>query len=119
MINLNATVRALLKINLAEWYVDVEDLARLCAVGLSDPSAQSERILAFAQQMNWFDAVSLLRQLRPKNTPIADVPEENIRGRRDFLPRGGRAEELLRTFYGLPGWTSIRDSLEKGIEGCE
>ncbi|QMW33677.1 hypothetical protein G4B84_009143, partial [Aspergillus flavus NRRL3357] len=47
-----------------EWYVDVEDLARLCAVGLSDPSAQSERILAFAQQMNWFDAVSLLRQLR-------------------------------------------------------
>lgn len=69
--------------------------------------------------MNWFDAVSLLRQLRPKNTPIADVPEENIRGRRDFLPRGGRAEELLRTFYGLPGWTSIRDSLEKGIEGCE
>ncbi|QRD94634.1 hypothetical protein F9C07_2205416 [Aspergillus flavus] len=105
-------------INLAEWYVDVEDLARLCAVGLSDPSAQSERILAFAQQMNWFDAVSLLRQLRPKNTPIADVPEENIRGRRDFLPRGGRAEELLRTFYGLPGWTSIRDSLEKGIEGC-
>lgn len=69
--------------------------------------------------MNWFDAVSLLRQLRPKNTPIADVPEENIRGPRDFLPRGGRAEELLRTFYGLPGWTSIRDSLEKGIEGCE
>ncbi|EIT76397.1 hypothetical protein Ao3042_07491 [Aspergillus oryzae 3.042] len=108
VINLNATVRALLKINLAEWYVDVEDLARLCAVGLSDPS-----------QMNWFDAVSLLRQLRPKNTPIADVPEENIRGPRDFLPRGGRAEELLRTFYGLPGWTSIRDSLEKGIEGCE
>ena len=112
-------MRALLKINLAEWYVDVEDLARLCAVGLSDPSAQSERIFAFAQQMNWFDAVSLLRQLRPKNTPIADVPEENIRGPRDFLPRGGRAEELLRTFYGLPGWTSIRDSLEKGIEGCE
>lgn len=111
-------MRALLKINLAEWYVDVEDLARLCAVGLSDPSAQSERIFAFAQQMNWFDAVSLLQQLRPKNTLIPDVPEENIRGRRDVLPRG-RAEELLRTFYGLPGWTSIRDSLEKGIEGCE
>lgn len=94
-------MRALLKINLAEWYVDVEDLARLCAVGLSDPSAQSERIFAFAQQMNWFDAVSLLQQLRPKNTIFPDVPEENIRGRRDVLPRG-RAEELLRTVYGLP-----------------
>ncbi|KAK6832041.1 hypothetical protein P875_00108749 [Aspergillus parasiticus SU-1] len=81
-------------------------------------SVQSERIFAFAQQMNWFDAVWILRQLRPKNTLIPDVPGEDIRDRTDVLPRR-RSEELLRTFYGLPGCTSIRDSLEKGIESCD
>ncbi|PIG87848.1 hypothetical protein AARAC_009849 [Aspergillus arachidicola] len=107
-----------LSVFLEQWYVDVEDVARLCLVGLLDPSVQSERIFAFAQQMNWFDSVSILRQLHPKKTLIPDVPGEDIRDRTDVLPQG-RAEELLRTFYGLPGWTSIRDSLEKGIESCE
>ncbi|KAE8321329.1 hypothetical protein BDV39DRAFT_210851 [Aspergillus sergii] len=77
-------------------------------------SVQSDRIFAFAQQMNWFDAVQILRQLRPKNTLIADVPEEDIRDRTNVLLRR-RAEKLFRMFYGLPGGTSIRNSLEKGI----
>ncbi|KAE8313738.1 hypothetical protein BDV41DRAFT_576447 [Aspergillus transmontanensis] len=89
-----------LSVFLEQWYVDVEDVARLCA------------------QMNWFDAVQILSQLRPKNTLILDVPVEDIWDRTDLLPRR-RAEELLRTFYGLPGWISIRNSLEKGIESCE
>lgn len=36
----------------------------------------------------------------------------------DVLPREG-AEDLLRGFYGLSGFTSVKDSLEKGIEGWE
>ncbi|PLB54046.1 putative cinnamoyl-CoA reductase [Aspergillus steynii IBT 23096] len=100
------------------WFVDVEDIARLCVVGLLDPSVQAERIFGFAENLSGRDIISILQKLRPNN-PHITLPAENvIRDRTEVLPRK-RAEDLLRRFYGQTGWTSIRDSLEKGIEGWE
>ena len=46
-----------------EWYVDVEDAARLCVLGLLDETVKSERIFAFGEQTNWTDTVTMLREL--------------------------------------------------------
>ena len=103
---------------IAEWYVDVEDVARLCVIGLLDPKVQSERIFAFAEQKHWTDTVAILRDLRPKNRSIPDAPVGIPRDNTTVHPRG-RAESLLREFYGQDGFTPIRESISRGIEGWE
>ncbi|KAJ5980341.1 NAD dependent epimerase/dehydratase [Penicillium waksmanii] len=101
-----------------QWRVDVEDVARLFIVGLLDPGVQSERIFAFGELTHWADIVSSLRALRPGNKSIPDVPEDIPRDSTVVQPRD-RAEGLLRSFYGQDGFTTIQESLEKGIEGLE
>lgn len=104
--------------NSADWFVDVEDIARLCVIGLLDPSVQSERLFGFAENKNGQDLLTIMQKLRPNN-PHLKKPAENVtRDQTEVLPRK-RAEDLLRKFYGQPGWTSIEDSLAKGIEGWE
>ncbi|PYI09456.1 NAD dependent epimerase/dehydratase [Aspergillus sclerotiicarbonarius CBS 121057] len=99
-----------------EWYVEVEDVARLCVIGLVDPKVKSERIFAFAEQKHWADTVAILRDLRPNNTSIPDVPLDIPRDQ-TVIHRRDRAEKLLRDFYGQPGFTPIKESIERGIEG--
>ncbi|KAJ5580526.1 hypothetical protein VI817_009794 [Penicillium citrinum] len=114
-------VRALLKgdassFNLPEqWYVDVEDVARLFVVGLLDPNVKSERIFAFGEQTHWQDVVSILRKLRPDNKDIPDVPADIPRDRTTVVPRE-RAVSLLKGFYDQAGFTPIKKSLAEGIE---
>ncbi|KAI9034864.1 putative cinnamoyl-CoA reductase [Aspergillus affinis] len=100
------------------WFVDVEDIARLCAVGLLDPSVHTERLFGFAENMSGHDIISILQKLRPRNSNISQPPGDVIRDQTTVLPRK-RAEDLLRTFYGQSGWTPVQDSLEKGIDGWE
>lgn len=99
-----------------EWYVDVEDTARLCVLGLLDPIVKSERIFAFGEQTKWTNTVKMLRELRPENTLIPNAPEHEIRDRTNVIPRA-RARDLLEAFYGQSDFTSVKDSLEKCIEG--
>ncbi|KAL4944943.1 hypothetical protein BDV06DRAFT_185961 [Aspergillus oleicola] len=101
-----------------QWYVDVEDVARLCVIALLNPSVQSERIFAFTEQKHWADTISILRGLRPENKKIPDAPKDIPRDQTRIHSRG-RAEDLLKEFYGLSGFTSIRESIERGIEGWE
>ncbi|CAI7568025.1 unnamed protein product [Penicillium manginii] len=99
-----------------QWYVDVEDTARLCVLGLLDPIVKSERIFAFGEQTKWTNTVKMLRELRPENTLIPNAPEHEIRDRTNVIPRA-RARDLLEAFYGQSDFTSVKDSLEKCIEG--
>ncbi|CAG8927388.1 unnamed protein product [Penicillium salamii] len=99
-----------------QWYVDVEDTARLCVLGLLDRTVTSERIFAFGEQTNWTDTISMLRQLLPNNKSIPPPPEKEVRDQTEVIPRA-RAEDLLRAFYGVSGFTSVKDSLAKGIDG--
>ncbi|KAJ5362116.1 hypothetical protein N7541_002960 [Penicillium brevicompactum] len=99
-----------------QWYVDVEDTAKLCAIALLDETVNSERIFAFGEQTNWTDTVSMLRELRPNNRAIPDPPENEMRDRTEVVPRT-RAQDLIRRFYGSTGFTPVKKSLAKGIEG--
>lgn len=96
----------------------MEDVARLCIVGILEPTAKSERIFAFGEQMHMADVIAILRELRPNNKKIPDPPTNPIRDRTEVVPRA-RAEELLPSFFGLSGFSGVRESLEAGIEGWE
>lgn len=101
-----------------EWFVDVEDVARLCIVGLLDAGVKSQRIFAFGEQTNWNDVVPILRELRPDNKKIPDPPKDEIRDRTEILPRT-RAQILLRGFFDQPDFTPIKKSIANGIEGLD
>lgn len=58
----------------------------------------------------------MLRQLRPNNNSIPSPPENEVRDQTEVIPRA-RAEDLLRAFYGVSGFTSVKESLAKGIDG--
>ena len=49
---------------------------------------------------------------------IPDPPTNPIRDRTEVVPRA-RAEEFLRSVFGLSGFSDVRESLEAGIEGWE
>lgn len=100
---------------LPEWYVDVEDVAKLCIIGLLDSDVKSQRIFAFGEQMNWTDTISLLRELRPENNKIPDPPADDVRDSTEVFPRT-RSQILLRGFFDQLDFTPIKDSIEKGIE---
>ncbi|OJK04307.1 hypothetical protein ASPACDRAFT_37865 [Aspergillus aculeatus ATCC 16872] len=98
-----------------QWYVNVEDTARLHVVALLSPAVRGERIFAFASEFNWTDVVGILRRLRPNNALIPDPPANEVRDASEILP-SRRAEELLREFYGQPGWISLEETIAAGIE---
>ncbi|PYH88755.1 hypothetical protein BO71DRAFT_338163, partial [Aspergillus ellipticus CBS 707.79] len=101
-----------------KWYVDVEDVARLCIISLLDRSVQSERIFAFGGPAHWEDTIPFLRKLRPENSRIPDAPVGLPRDKTVIHGRG-RAEGLLRGFYGREGFTGVQESLRVGVEGME
>ncbi|KAJ5733226.1 NAD dependent epimerase/dehydratase [Penicillium manginii] len=101
-----------------QWRVDVEDTARLFVIALLHPGVESERIFAFGESTHWADVVAMLRTLRPENKSIPDVPAGIPRDNTIVGPRE-RAEGLLRSFYGVDGFTSIQESIQKGIAGLE
>lgn len=98
-----------------EWFVDVEDNARLHVCALLDSDIKHERIFAFAQPQNWTDVIGILRKLRPSNTSIPDPPENEGRDLTE-VSLSKRAEQLLQDFFGQAGWTSLEDSLANGID---
>ncbi|KAL2821413.1 putative aldehyde reductase [Aspergillus cavernicola] len=99
-----------------QYYIDVKDLARLHAIALLDPSVKSERLFGYASPLIWRDVVSTLRELCPTNEKL--IKDE------DIPPVGGgfvkvvppnRSKELLSSFFGQDEWTSLRESLEAGV----
>ena len=96
----------------------MKDCARVHVAALLDPNVKSERLFAFAGPYNWTEVVGILRELRPENEHIPDAPEDEGRDLSDIRPCR-RAEQLIKEFFGVSGWVSLRDSLEAGIVGLE
>ena len=114
-----ALVRTILTVQLPiEYFVDVRDNARLHVAALLDPAVESERIFALAAPFNWTDIIDILRKLRPENKQIPDPPDNEGRDLSEIVPRK-RAEQLLQTNFGRPGWTSLQESIATGIEDLE
>lgn len=97
-----------------EWWIDVEDDARLHAIALLDKDVQSERIFACAAPFTWTQIYQTLKELRPENEKIPSPPENEGPTLLKVKP-ASRAEQLLRKFYGQAGWRPLKDSLADGI----
>jgi hypothetical protein len=55
-----------------------------------------------------------MRKLRPDNDRIPEPPENEGRDLTNIIPRA-RAEELLKSFFNRPGWTSLEETLSVAI----
>jgi hypothetical protein len=97
-----------------EYFIDVRDTARLHVAALLDPEIQSSRIFAYAHALNWTDILATMRKLRPDNDRIPEPPENEGRDLTNIIPRA-RAEELLKSFFNRPGWTSLEETLAVAI----
>lgn len=96
-----------------EWWIGVEDDARLHVLALLDPDVQSERIFACAEPFTWTQIYQTFKELRPENDKIPNPPENEGPTLLRVKP-SSRAEQLLKKFYGH-GWTSLKDNLADGI----
>ncbi|KAL3470504.1 NAD(P)-binding protein [Aspergillus californicus] len=97
-----------------QWFVNVEDTARLHVVALLAPEVKSERIWACAKPMNWTGIVARLRELRPLNSSIPEPPENEGEENSD-ITGSKRAEGYLKRFFNRSGWATLEESLRDGI----
>ena len=98
----------------AEWFIDVQDTARLHVAALIDADIVNERIFGFAQAYNWNDILAIIRKLRPDHKVPADLSDSS----KDLskpLPRV-RAEEILKKHFGK-GFTGLEESVKLNLEG--
>ncbi|KAF2501148.1 aldehyde reductase II [Lophium mytilinum] len=93
---------------ISQWFVDVQDDARLHVAALVHEDVKAERLFAFARAFNWNDLLAIFRKLYPQREFRDDFP-----GLGQDLSKiaNGRAEELLKRF-GQPGWMTLEDSIK-------
>lgn len=96
-----------------EYFVDVQDAARLHVAAALLPHIENQRIFAFAQRFSWDSILDIMR----KRDPSRKLPADFSGGEdpNEILPREA-AERLLQEL-GFPGWTSLEDSIHKNLEG--
>ncbi|OGM42959.1 aldehyde reductase II [Aspergillus bombycis] len=98
-----------LKYNPPQYYINVQDAARVHVAALIYPDVQNERLFAFAHPYSWNDILAILRRLYPQQTFIDDIP--NL-GEDKSIVANQRAEELLKRMSGLSAWTSLEQSVQ-------
>lgn len=98
--------------NPPQYYVNVQDNARVHVGALIYSDVNSERLFSFAHPYNWNDILAVLRKLHPEHKFINDIP--NL-GHDLSKVENERAEEIVKRF-GRPGWTSLEDSIRDVTE---
>ncbi|KAI8716744.1 Epimerase domain-containing protein [Fusarium sp. LHS14.1] len=96
-----------------QYFVNVQDVARLHVAGATLPEVGDRRIFAFAEHFSWDSILEIMRRHSPERKFI-----ENFSGGQDtaeVTPRA-YAEELLRDL-GEPGWTSLQDTILEIVKG--
>lgn len=98
---------------ITEYFVNVQDAARLHVAAAILPHVEGKRIFAFANRFNWDKVLALLRKMAPER----QFPDD-FSGGEDPIEIGPRdeAEKLLRDL-GRPGWTSLEDTVAANIQG--
>lgn len=97
-----------LRFNPSQYYTNVQDNARVHVAALIYEDVAGERLFAFAHPYTWNDILAVFRKLYPQRKFIDDIPDL---GEDLSEVANERAEELLKRF-GLPGWTSLEDSVK-------
>lgn len=96
-------------------HINVVDVARVHVIGLLHPEVKSERLFASELAFTWTELIGILHKLRPDNTVIPSPPEKDIRDFSDIAP-AKRAENLLKAFFGQPGWVGLEESIREAID---
>lgn len=100
-----------LRQNPPQYYINVQDNARVHVAALVSSDVKGERLFTFAHPYNWNDILAVFRELYPEHKFIDDYPDL---GRDLSKVANERAEELVKRF-GRPGWTSLRDSVKDAV----
>ncbi|KAF2096617.1 aldehyde reductase [Rhizodiscina lignyota] len=97
-----------LEYNPPQYYINVQDNARVHIAGLIYSDVKGERLYSFAHPYNWNDMLAVLRKLYPDRKFHEDYSDI---GHDLSKVANERAEELVKRF-GQPGWTSLEDSIK-------
>lgn len=98
-----------------EWFVDVQDCARLHVAALLHQGIVNERIFAWAEPFNWNVVLAKLRKLYPQRKFVGDT--EGLWLDLAIVEPATRGEGLLREM-GREGYTTLEESLRLTAESC-
>ncbi|KAF2138215.1 uncharacterized protein K452DRAFT_290798 [Aplosporella prunicola CBS 121167] len=90
-----------------QYFVDVQDVARLHVAAVIHPGVKGERIFGYAERFNHDAVLDILRKQNPERE---FVPNFLSGTDRSVIELRGRAEQLLQEL-GRPGFTSMEDSV--------
>lgn len=96
-----------------DFFVDVQDNARLHVAALIHPEVQGERIFAYASPFTWRGIQRIMQKLYPGKSFPRDIDEAELD--KSDIVRAPRAEALLRDM-GRPGWTSLEETVRLNTE---
>jgi nucleoside-diphosphate-sugar epimerase len=102
-----------IKDNPPQYYINVQDNARVHVAALVYKDVESERLFTFAHPYNWNDILAVFRKLYPDRSFIDDIPDL---GHDLSTVANKRAEELLKRFN-LTAWTSLETSVQEAADG--
>lgn len=97
----------------AQYFINVQDDARLHVIALADPAVRNERIFAVTGPVNLNDIINILRKLHPQKK-WEDYPDDG-QDLSVFEARE-RAEQLHKDAYGQ-GFTGLETSVEGNAAG--
>ncbi|PQE31223.1 aldehyde reductase ii protein [Rutstroemia sp. NJR-2017a WRK4] len=97
-----------------QYFIDVQDTARLHVSALTNPDVKNERLFGFAEPFTANDLLRAFRKIRPDANIMDDFHDDNVKDLSKVANE--RAEELLRSDFGRSGWTSLEESLKMNVE---
>jgi len=101
-----------------QYYVDVQDTARLHVVALTDTAIANERIMAFAQTWSWNEIFDIVERIRPDLKDRA--PPRSASNDKDLSTVDtALALRLLKERFGQDGWTKLETSLKANLESVQ
>jgi nucleoside-diphosphate-sugar epimerase len=98
-----------------QYFVDVQDDARLHVAALLLPEVKDERVFAFAATFAYNEMLAAFRKAAPGHKFPDNLKQED---KHLATVPNGRAEELLRK-VGRKGWTSLEESIKNTVPAYE
>ncbi|KAK4040443.1 hypothetical protein C8A01DRAFT_15692 [Parachaetomium inaequale] len=96
-----------------DFFVDVQDSARLHFAALTHPGVQSERIFAYSAPFTWRGVQRAVQRLYPDKSFPRDIEEAELDT--SVIVPAPRAEALLKDM-GRPGWTILDETARMNTE---
>jgi hypothetical protein len=97
-----------------EWYVNVDDTARIHVAALLCKSINNERIFAYAEPFTWNDILAVLRKLYPSKKFEDDIPNAERSNMKVPTKQGA---QILRDIFEREGWTSLEETVAQNVKG--